>query len=164
MGRVKEDDKELDPIPIASPRDLENFSKQRISPSVSYFRLDVAGTRRSPWNKALTTAFGRCFIGSTWYNGESTELIKTAFSVHLQTLIKNWKAQQRKSAVDVQDDDDLQKELNSDQRRRSVRVFMGSDPFVLSLTRDFSSGRGGTKRQRLAMNFHVLPRLSKTLV
>jgi len=124
MGRLKEsdDDNEPVPIPTASPRDLENFSKRRILPSESYFRLDVTGTRRSSWNKALTTAFGHCFVGSTWYNGESIELIKAAFSVHLQTLIKNWKAQQRKSDVDIQDDDDLQKDLNSDQRRRSVRV------------------------------------------
>lgn len=122
MGRVKEEDTEPAPIPIATARDLENFSKQRISPSESYFKLDVVGTRKSPWNQALTTVFGRHFVGSAWYNGENIELIKTAFSVHLQTLIKNWKAQQRRSDVDAQDDDDLQKELNSDQRRRSVRM------------------------------------------
>ena len=123
MGRLKEGDSEDPaPIPTVSARDLENFSKGRVSPSELYFRLDVEGTRKSPWNKALTTVFAHCFARSDWYNGESTNLIKTAFSVHLQTLIKNWKAQQRRSDIDVQDDDDLQKELNQDQRRRSVRI------------------------------------------
>ena len=131
MGRLKEDndDRETASIPIASTRDLENFeNQQRVSPTESYFRLDVEGTQRSPWNKALTTVFAHCFVGSTWYNGESAGLIKVAFSVHLRTLIKNWKAQQRRSDIDIQDDDDLQKGLNTDQRRRSVST---STDFIL---------------------------------
>ena len=124
MGRLKGDEEEGEPAPIptASDRDLENFSKQRITPSESYFRLDVAGTRKSPWNKALTRVFAHCFVGSEWYGGENAKLIKDAFSVHLQTLIKNWKAHQRKSDVDLQDDEDTQKMLNAEQRRRSVRM------------------------------------------
>jgi hypothetical protein len=134
MNRLKEnnDGENPAPIPVASARDLENFSRERISPTESYFRLDADGTRKSPWNKALTTAFSRSFVTSDWYNGESTELIETAFSVHLQTLIKNWKAQQRRSDVDLQDDADAQKMLNQEQRRRSVRVFVGPNPFVAS--------------------------------
>src|ERR1700679_2889429 len=137
MGRLKEidDGGGPAPIPIASARDLENFSRQRILPTESYFRLDVEGTRKSPWNKALTTVFAGHFIQSDLYNGESTKFIKTAFSVHLQTLIKNWKAQQRRSDVDVDDDDVLQRGLNQEQRRRSVRVFMGLYKFVAYLTR-----------------------------
>lgn len=134
MGRLKEngDDQEPAPIPIASTRDLENFKAQRIEPTESYFRLDVEGTQRSPWNKALATVFVHSFIGSTWYQGESSEFIKNAFSVHLQTLIKNWKAQQRRSDIDIQDDDDVQKGLNSDQRRRSVRMPTRPDPLAVS--------------------------------
>jgi hypothetical protein len=134
MNRLKENDdgENRAPIPVASARDLENFPKGRISPTESYFRLDVVGTRKSPWNRALTTAFSRSFVRSDWYNGESTKLIETAFSVHLQTLIKNWNAQQRRSDIDVQDDADTQKTLNQEQRRRSVRVFVGLNPLVAS--------------------------------
>ena len=91
MGQLKENDGDQEPvpIPIASTRDLENFKARQIEPAESYFRLDVEGTQRSPWNKALATAFVRSFIGSTWYQGESSEFITKAFSVHLQTLIKN---------------------------------------------------------------------------
>jgi hypothetical protein len=135
MGRLKEngDDREPAPIPIASTRDLENFKARRIEPAESYFRLDVEGTQRSPWNKALATVFARSFIESTWYQGESSEFIAKAFSVHLQTLIKNWKAQQRRSDIDIQDDNDLQKGLNSDQRRRSVRIPIKPDPLAVSI-------------------------------
>jgi hypothetical protein len=133
MGRRKEDsdDNEPIPIPVASTRDLENFKEKRIAPTETYFRLDVGGTRRSPWNKALATLFAHCFIGSTWYQGESIELIEKAFSVHVQTLIKNWKAQQRRSDIDKQDDEDLQKGLNSDQRRRSVCTPIRPDPLAV---------------------------------
>ena len=164
MGRLKENDHDEEPatIPIASTRDLENFKAERIAPTESYFRLDVEGTRMSPWNKVLATVFTRCFVGSAWYQGESLELIKNAFSVHSQTLIKNWKAQQRRSDIDVQDDDDLQKELNSDQRRRSVRTPIRPDPLFIS-SGTFSSGSGGIKQRRLAVNFRVSPRFSKML-
>jgi hypothetical protein len=134
MGRLKEDadDKEPAPIPVASTRDLANFKTQQVKPTEDYFRLDAEGTQRSPWNKALTSVFVHCFLGSSWYQGENPEFIKKAFSVHLQTLIKNWKAQQRRSDIDIQDDHEVQKELNSEQQRRSVRTSTRPDPLIIS--------------------------------
>lgn len=160
MNRVKEGEGKSVPIPVASARDLDNFSKQRLSPSESYFRLDVMGTRKSPWNKALTTVFGRCFVGSDWYNGEKIELINAAFSVHLQTLIKNWKAEQRRSEVDIQDDDDLQKELNSDQRRRSVRASARPDPLIVALITNFQLWK---RRYKAAASRNELSRATQVL-
>ena len=106
------------------------------------FKLHLEGTCAHPWNKAVTTVFVEDFCSVfPQYNTDETE---DHFKIHLDTLIRKYKLQQR-----LKDNINGQYEYKKESRKNARKVAVSSSPSqgftILSLTARSSSRLAGRR-------------------
>ena len=107
-------------IHVAEQYYVKNFANKRHpGPSLDYFRPDISSPK-SIWNKALAFVFAQNFVNSRRPSPQSAEVVERAFTVHLNQIIKMYKAQKRVGEVEVQIARDKERIAARESRRRKV--------------------------------------------
>lgn len=107
-------------IRVAEDYDVKNFEDNRHpGPSLSNFLPDISSPK-SKWNQALSFIFAKDFIGSGRFSLQPVDAVTRAFSVHLNQIIKMYKAQKRSDPMEVQAAKDNERTAAREGCRRKV--------------------------------------------
>lgn len=107
-------------IHVAEHYDVIKFADDRHpGPSLSHFLPDMSSPK-SKWNQALSFIFAKDFVDSGKFSPQSVEVVRRAFSVHLNQIIKTYKAQKRSDPAEVEAAKDHERTAAREGRRRKV--------------------------------------------
>ncbi|KZS99537.1 uncharacterized protein LAESUDRAFT_667862, partial [Laetiporus sulphureus 93-53] len=110
------------PIPVVSHEEVQAFEmKKHVGPSRADFRVHLAGSPNSKWNKQAAAAFSEDFMNTGWSDCQDRMKIQRMFTVHLNTLRAQYKKQSRGDQEPTEAELDRLTEENREHRRRALR-------------------------------------------
>jgi len=122
-------DKYTSTIYAAEHYDVENFTDGRHpGPSLNNFLPDISSPK-SKWNQALAFVFAKDFVNSGKFSPQHVGVVERAFSVHLNQIIRMYKAQKRSDPAEVQAAKDHGRAAAREGRRRKVCIPLDIGPF-----------------------------------
>lgn len=111
------------PIPVISDEEVLAFEqRKRPGPSKEDFRVHLAGSLKSSWNKQAAALFAEDFVRFGLSRSQDAKKVQKMFLTHLVTLRTQYRQQLRTGEELTQAELDMQTDENRDQRRRGVRI------------------------------------------